>query len=1057
MALACMLSVSQTGFGQKVSRDEWRKQVQAQEETINDYVSRNLNNSNHESLLKQFYASIHPGEVKATDLPKLLDAYLRNHYREQYLKENPKVLSIYNPGRISLEGEKTYNAAAAANITNVACFNGDFESDPSLSSYTGFRGPTYFGNECTFVPTGPVAYTPISLFTNPNEFQLTNNVADPMIPGLMQTNNGSAHAIRINGPGPCAPGAGINMLHRTFVTPTAGMYRINFSYALVMENPKGHGNLQPFFVARVLNGAGVEVGSRICRVSDLTNPIYNISGYRPNPTGCTTTDSLVWRDWTCASISFQGDPSQTYTIEFFQADCAAGGHFGYAYVDDICASECCPKFFMRDCCDMHGGSSSGATGRPAQNTLVDQVLADYNQRMNAKYNLAANAAAVDPCCNPCAYPNDPYPVFIMDEFNNLISSTDYVITWSHDPGNSSAYAFILPNQQTIITVKGPGNCVWTDTLKLNCCNETIKITPFCTWDPCQYPTSPFPVRVLDHNGNPLTTSAGYTFLWQYGPYTSTGDAITTTLANFPVIVTVRDANCEYTDTLDINCCRATAPENLKCREERNGSHLFWDAVPGAHYQVIMTVNDPDCCGDQGPRPYTIVWDVAGTDTIVPISVAYCFSWKVIAICPDGTKSPDSKKMCSCSPVVRCDPKTPDNLNCREIKNGSYLSWDPILNAKYKVYINVNDPDCCGDNGTHPYTIVWNVTGTDTIIPASVAYCFSWYVTSVCPDGKESDPSYKKCSCTPIVDCEPKKPEDLKCERTDDGSFIYWTPVPNAYYKVFINVNDPKCCRSSNPGYSMVWTVYGNDTVVPVSTANCFSWYVVSVCPGGRESEPSELSCSCSPIITNLCDDPYKLKCSAVQNGAQLSWAIPAGAGGYELELTYNDPNCCITTTPPTMALIGLGTNSYFVPGGFWKCFSWRVRSKCNAGGYSNWVYGGCNCSAVSATVSPTARQDNSGNNSGVGAFAGKDVRVEAVPNPASDFVEFTLKGAENLQNQSLEMSICDITGREVARKAVNADAKVKMDVYSLAPGLYIYKLKGNGELIYSGKIMIDRK
>jgi hypothetical protein len=231
--------------------------------------------------------------------------------------------------------------------------------------------------------------------------------------------------------------------------------------------------------------------------------------------------------------------------------------------------------------------------------------------------------------------------------------------------------------------------------------------------------------------------------------------------------------------------------------------------------------------------------------------------------------------------------------------------------------------------------------------------------------------------------------------------------------------------------------------------------VVAICPDGSESEKSELMCSCSPIIIPLCDDPYKLKCSADLSGVKLGWAIPAGAGGYELEITYNDPACCIAASLPNTVVIGLGTNNYFVPYGAWKCFSWRVRAKCNAGGYSNWVYGGCDCSSA-VIISPTQRKGNTDGNTAGSAF-GKNISVEAVPNPASDYVNFSLYGIENAQAQSLEISIYDITGREVSRKAVNADSKVKFDVTTLSSGMYIYKLTGKGELFYSGKIMIERK
>lgn len=1239
LVLACILHLPDVVFGQKVTKDEWRRQLQTQEAIVNDYVEKKLNTSNHEGLVKKFYASIeHEADLKKADLPVMLSNYIKSYYRAKYFEENPGLVSLYNPGRVQL-AQQSSNATAPANVRNVACFNGNFEDDLTLADYTGFTGPIYTGNECTFVPAGPVAYTPTS-FAIPDAFLLTNNAPDPLIPALNQTHNSSAHAMRINASTPCTPGRGINMLQRSFVTPGTGLYQINFSYALVMENPKGHGNAQPFFVARVLNGAGVEVGSRICRISDLTNPIYNTTGYVPNP-GCGNTDSLVWRDWTCASISFQGDPSQTFTVEFFAADCAAGAHFGYAYIDDICASECCPKFFMRDCCDMHGGASGRSASDATANSTVRKILEDYSKRMSEKYNWA-NSGGADPCCNPCAYPNDPYPVFIMDEFNNLISSTDYVISWSHDPGNTSAYAFILPNQQTIITVRGPGNCVWTDTLKLNCCKDTITITPFCTWDPCKYPNSPFPVRVLDQNGNTLTSAGGYTFFWTYGANTSTGDAITATLASFPVIVTVKNPDgCVYTDTLDMKCCKANRPINLKCKSSQLGSHISWDPVPGAHYKVVITANDPaccpqgtglsfsdvwdvagtdtlvpitftgcfswkviaicpdgtkspesvtmcsctppscvpktpvnlkcntvtagsqvswdpipgvtykviitvgdpDCCGNSGTHPYMMVWDVLGTDTIIPSSVGNCFSWKVISICPDGTKSPESVKMCSCAP--RCDAKTPTNLGCKTTTTGSHLTWDPIPGVTYKVIITVGDPDCCGDNGVHPYEIVWDVVGTDTLVPASLN-CFSWKVISICPDGTKSQESDKKCSCAPRCDpktptnlgckmtatgshltwdlipgatykviitvgdpdccgdggirpydivwdvvgtdtlvpaslncfswrvisicpdgtksqesdkkcscaprCVPKAPTSLKCNTSTKGSIISWDPIPGAYYKVVLTINDPDCCpQSAALPYSIVWDVYGTDTLVRNSVAGCFSWKVIAICPDGTKSPESVTMCSCSSVIIGQCKDPYKLSCSVVQNGVQLGWAIPAGAGGYELEITYNDPACCRTTALQSVVVYGLSTNTYWVAPGGWKCFSWRVRSKCNTGGYSNWVNGGCNCTSAANLRQSTT--DDSGN----APVMGKEIRVDAVPNPASDYVDFNLYGMENVKNQTMEITIHDITGREVSRKSVNADSKIRFDVYSLAPGLYIYKLSSNGQLFYSGKMMIDRK
>jgi hypothetical protein len=405
-------------------------------------------------------------------------------------------------------------------------------------------------------------------------------------------------------------------------------------------------------------------------------------------------------------------------------------------------------------------------------------------------------------------------------------------------------------------------------------------------------------------------------------------------------------------------------------------------------------------------------------------------------------------------VVQCTPKVPGNLKCNQDANGSAISWDPVPGATYQVVINAYDPDCCGDVGIHPFTIVWNVATTNTLVPTTVAGCFSWYVVSICPDGSTSAASVKMCSCSPIVQCIPKVPDNLKCNPTLSGSLISWDPVPGATYKLIVTTNDPACCHTTQLGASYVFNIAATSTVIPTSFAGCFSWYVIAICPDGSSSAASVLMCSCSPVVVAQCDDPYKLKCSVIQNQTQLGWSAGGLATGYELEITYNDPTCCRSMLLSYTTTYPLTATTFWVPSTGWTCFSWRVRAVC-PGGYSNWVNGGCNCLGISTPGFPTSKMNQGGDNTG--STLGTDLRVEAVPNPASDYVDFTLSGTENLQNQSLEISIYDITGREVSRKPVNADGKVRFEVYSLSTGLYIYKLTRNGELFYSGKMMIDKK
>ncbi|MCZ8285307.1 MAG: hypothetical protein O9353_07595, partial [Bacteroidia bacterium] len=308
-------------------------------------------------------------------------------------------------------------------------------------------------------------------------------------------------------------------------------------------------------------------------------------------------------------------------------------------------------------------------------------------------------------------------------------------------------------------------------------------------------------------------------------------------------------------------CKPNTPKNLKCTQIASGSQITWDPVPGATYQVVINVNDPSCC-PQGSPPSTIVWNVASTGTIVPTTVAGCFSWYVIAICPDGSRSTASAKMCSCSPVS-CTPKVPTGLKCSQVSGGSLLSWNPVPGATYKLIINYNDPACC-HTGIPPTGMMYSIAGTSTVIPTS-AGCFSWEVISVCPDGSQSASSGRVCSCPPQVSCIATAPINLKCSPLLSGSNLSWDPVVGASsYNLVITTNDASCCRQGI-GASYVFNIASTNTVIPTSFANCFSWYVIAICPDGSQSPASIKVCSCSPVIVAQCQDPYNLKCSIVQN------------------------------------------------------------------------------------------------------------------------------------------------------------------------------------------------
>lgn len=738
--IGCLLMLCDRGYAQtgRPTKEEWLQEMQAVEQRITEYVNEQRLKAPVPQEVADRLRSGEKGEhISAKEKAGLAETWSIDYYRKKYFQLHPEAAKIYNPGRVSgAVSDVPDESSAARGGQSISC-NGNFE-DGNLSAYAGYRS-VYTGYYCSFVPATSVAFTPVSLISSPDEFSLTNNVPDPIIPTLKQTHAGSAHAMRINSFNPCPSNAGINMLQRALpAISVSGKYRVNFSYALVLQDPANHQDASPFFVARVLNGSGVEVGTRICRVADATNPIYKAiktpSGY------CQTGDALIWRDWSCASIEFDAVPGQQYTVEFFASDCAAGGHFGYAYVDDICAELCCPSY---------------------------RVFLDPSTMINP--------------CFPTSK-HTPVTLRVQLEDGSVVTSADgYTFSWTYTGGSSSSDAVTVTGSQfpVSVTVTDPvTGCVSQAAYQcppLNCEDSITVVYDPVVWDPCKEIQRLITLRVKNRFGAYMTTAAGYTFFWEYGGgwMTGTADTLSVYPAHLPAYVTVIDpvTGCEYRDTFELPCCHPNVPANLGCTSVSGARDLFWDPVPNAAYYILkLTVNDPSCgCSELNPIS-TITLNVYDNDTTILNTLAACYSWQVAAVCPDGSVSAFSAKKCSSCPPP-CD--VPTGMNCRTVIGPDMsiqkeLSWSAVPGAVgYEVDIAYNDPTCCGASGTI-LGIVASVSTTVYYTP--YGQCYSWRVRTVCAGGVRSAWSTRACSCGPIVSTG-------RAAGPDDNS-IQVTAMPN---------------------------------------------------------------------------------------------------------------------------------------------------------------------------------------------------------------------------------------------------------------------------------------
>ncbi len=116
-----------------------------------------------------------------------------------------------------------------------------------------------------------------------------------------------------------------------FKTNNETSLKFNFKAVLQSITGNDHFNEQPFFKARIVNNSGIVV-SEFCLIADPNNCIFTTAPNLEN-------DSMVLYtpNWQSGILDISSIPNnENFTIEFQASRCGLGGHFGYAFIDDIC-------------------------------------------------------------------------------------------------------------------------------------------------------------------------------------------------------------------------------------------------------------------------------------------------------------------------------------------------------------------------------------------------------------------------------------------------------------------------------------------------------------------------------------------------------------------------------------------------------------------------------------------------------------------------------------------------------------------------------------------------
>ncbi|MES2566836.1 MAG: PKD domain-containing protein [Bacteroidota bacterium] len=118
-------------------------------------------------------------------------------------------------------------------------------------------------------------------------------------------------------------------LRQTF-TVGAGNPNFVYQYAVVIQDPGSGHTLsdQPYFKIRMYDQSNNLIDCATYDVDALSAP--SIGGFQ-------SSGDVLYKNWSTVTVPLLSYVGQNVTIEFTTSDCALGGHYGYAYIQCLCA------------------------------------------------------------------------------------------------------------------------------------------------------------------------------------------------------------------------------------------------------------------------------------------------------------------------------------------------------------------------------------------------------------------------------------------------------------------------------------------------------------------------------------------------------------------------------------------------------------------------------------------------------------------------------------------------------------------------------------------------
>jgi PKD repeat protein len=559
---------------------------------------------------------------------------------------------------------------------------------------------------------------------------------------------------------------GHQTLTKTYAITSANTI-FTYWFAFV-SNGELHGfTVEPYFQVKFYDGSNNEiVAARNYMGASSSSSVISTSVIAGS-----YNDYIVYHDWSSVSLNFGSYVGQNITAVFETADCAAGGHFGYAYIDVDCSAPlqitqsaphpCPTETLTAPMGYSYNWLGTGLVGATNTYTAVVNAAGTYSVVLTdtSGTNVTLTTTVAQPGLKPVvSFSANQVCLGTATTFTNQTTNAPTNYVWHFGDSDTSTtlnptHTYTTAGTQTVTLVAG--NYCGADSLTKT---VTVNSSPTLTVNSA---------TICAGNTATLTASGANTYTWSTNettpsitpsPTVTTNYTVTGTDANTCTGTTTSTITVNPTPTVSINSapavcistCAGFTPSVTSYTTISNYNWNFGDggpfigvanpcyfyAVPGS-YTVSLTVTDANGCVGTATTNITVnptpsvsiqvanascsgICNGSATATASGGTGAYNFMWTPAGIATNTSATSTENNLCA--GTYSCTVS--DANSCAATTIVTVNEPTPLIASSTAGIINCNGAATTVTVSATGGTTNYSGTGTFTVTANSYTYTVS---------------------------------------------------------------------------------------------------------------------------------------------------------------------------------------------------------------------------------------------------------------------------------------------------------------------------------------------